>query len=55
MLITGVRVQVPPRAPSKDADFDTMRINVSVLDFYLKLLKMAHFLTLLRKAQSLTW
>ena len=54
MLITGGRVQVPPRAPCKDDYFDTMGIGVIVPTFCLKPPKIAEFLILLRKEPSLT-
>ena len=55
MSNTDVRVQVPPRAPGKDAYFDTMGIEICALAFCPKPLKIADFITLLRKAPPLTW
>ena len=49
-----VRVRVPSGAPCKDDYFDTMSIEVIVLTFCPKPLKIADFITLLRKASPLT-
>ena len=51
----GVRVRVPPPAPCKDDYFDTMSIEIIVLAFCLKPLKIAGFLTILKKAPPLAW
>ena len=48
-------VRPPLPVPCKDAYFDTMGIEICALAFCPKPLKTADFITLLRKAPSLTW